>query len=176
MSRGPSGLPRNGKSRNEGEADATTAPQRPENSAEPGPERLATQWHERETKAKRMRPLGFNDQRSPLSRGPSGLPLSGKSGKNRRSTSVETTGHLSVRARLVPGSDQNRLVDIEPTVEELARLRRKATVRKVIVILVVVAMIAALLVPVIVRVVRVPPEPEGILAAHTPIASRRISL
>jgi len=90
--------------------------------------------------------------------------------------SVETTGHLSVRAPLVPGSDQNRLVDIEPTVEELARLRRKATVRKVIVILVVVAMIAALLVPVIVRVVRAPPEPEGILAAQTPIASRRMSL
>ncbi len=81
-----------------------------------------------------------------------------------------------MRALLVPGSDQNRLVDIEPTVEELARLRRKATVRKVIVILVVVAMIAALLVPVIVRVVRVPPESEGILAAQTPIASRRISL
>ncbi len=79
-------------------------------------------------------------------------------------------------AVLVAGSDQNRLVDIEPTVEELARLRRKATVRKVIVILVVVAMIAALLVPVIVRVVRVPPEPEGILAAHTTIASRRMSL
>ncbi len=40
-------------------------------------------------KAKRMRPLGFNDQRSPLSRGPSGLPRSGKSGKNRGSTFVE---------------------------------------------------------------------------------------
>ena len=92
------------------------------------------------------------------------------------STSVETTGHLSLRALLVTRSDQNRLVDIEPTVEELARLRRKATVRKVIVILVVVAMIAALLVPVIVRVVRVPPEPERILAAQTPIASRRMSL
>ncbi len=122
-----------------------------------------------------MRPPSLNAQRTPLSRGPSGLPRSGKSGKRRR-TSVETTGHLSVRALLVPESDQNRLVDIEPTVEELARLRRKATVKKVIVILVVVAMIAALLVPVIVRVVRVPPEPEGILAAHTPIASRRISL
>ncbi len=78
-------------------------------------------------------------------------------------------------ALLVAGSDQNRLVDIEPTIEELARLRRKATVRKVIVILVVVAMIAALLVPVIVRVVRAPPEPERILAAQTPIASRRMS-
>jgi len=76
---------------------------------------------------------------------------------------------------LVAGSDQNRLVDIEPTIEELARLRRRATVRKVIVILVVVAMIAALLVPVIVRVVRAPPEPETILAAQTPIASRRMS-
>jgi hypothetical protein len=30
--------------------------------------------------------------------------------------------------------------------------------------------------PVIVRVVRAPPEPEGILAAQTPIASRRMSL
>jgi len=120
-----------------------------------------------------MRPPRL-DQRTPLSRGPSGLPRSGKSGKRRR-TSVETTGHLSVRALLVPESDQNRLVDIEPTVEELARLRKKATIRKVIVILVVVAMIAALLVPVIVRVVRVPPEPEGILAAQTPIASRRMS-
>jgi hypothetical protein len=28
---------------------------RPENSAEPGPERPATQWQERETKAKRIR-------------------------------------------------------------------------------------------------------------------------
>ena len=37
---------------------------------------------ERETKAKRMRPPGLNDQRTPLSRGPSGLPRSGKSGKN----------------------------------------------------------------------------------------------
>jgi hypothetical protein len=53
---------------------------------------------ERETKAKRMRPPSLNDQRTPLSRGPSGLPRSGKSGKNSSSTSVETTGHLSVRA------------------------------------------------------------------------------
>ncbi len=66
---------------NEGEADATTGPQRPENSAEPGPKRPATQRQERETKAKRMRPPGVNDQRTPLSRGPSGLPRSGKSGK-----------------------------------------------------------------------------------------------
>ncbi len=40
----------------------------------------------------------LNDQRTPLSRGPSGLPRSGKSGRNSGSTSVETTGHLSVRA------------------------------------------------------------------------------
>ncbi len=50
LSRGPSGLPRSGKSGNEGEADATTGPQRPENSAEPGPERPATQWQERKEK------------------------------------------------------------------------------------------------------------------------------
>ncbi len=50
---------------NEGEADATTGRQRAENSAEPGPERPATQWQER---------------------------------KKMGSTSVETTGHLSVRA------------------------------------------------------------------------------
>ncbi len=53
------------KSGNEGEADATTGSQRPENSAGPGPERPATQWQER---------------------------------KKMGSTSVETTGHLSVRA------------------------------------------------------------------------------
>ncbi len=82
----------------EGEADSTNEPQRSENSAEPWPERPATQWQEREPKAKQMRPPGLNDQRGPLSRGPSGLPRSGKSGKNSRSTSVETTGHLSVRA------------------------------------------------------------------------------
>lgn len=64
----------------------------------------------------------------------------------------------------------------EPTVEELARLHRRAAVRKVIVILVVVAMIAALTVPIIVRVVRAPPEPERILAAQTPFASRRMSV
>ncbi len=47
--------------------------------AEPWPDVARSQ--ERETKAKRMRPPGINDQRSPLSRGPSGLPRSGKSGK-----------------------------------------------------------------------------------------------
>ncbi len=39
------------------------------------------------------------------SRGPSGLPRSGKSGKNSSSTSVETTGHLSVRALTTVPSD-----------------------------------------------------------------------
>jgi hypothetical protein len=76
---------------NEGEADATTRRRRSERSAEPGPERPATQWQERETKAKRIRPPGVDDQRGLLSRGPSGLPRSGKSGKNSSSTSVETT-------------------------------------------------------------------------------------
>jgi hypothetical protein len=42
----------------------------------------AAKRHERETKAKRMRPPGLNDQRSPLSRGPSGPPRSGMSGEN----------------------------------------------------------------------------------------------
>jgi hypothetical protein len=42
----------------------------------------AAKRQERKTKAKRMRPPGLNDQRSLLSRGPSGLPRSGKSGKN----------------------------------------------------------------------------------------------
>jgi hypothetical protein len=73
------------KSGNEGEADATTGPQRPENSAEPGPERPATQCQEQKTKAKRIRPPSINDQRTPLSRGPSGLPRSAKSRKRRRS-------------------------------------------------------------------------------------------
>jgi hypothetical protein len=69
---------------NEGEADATTGLLRAEKSAEPGPERPATQWQDRETKAKRMRPLGFYEQRSLLSRGPSGPPRSGKSGKEQQ--------------------------------------------------------------------------------------------
>ncbi len=59
--------------------------------------------------------------------------------------------------------------------EELARLRRKALIKRVIVVAVVIAMIAALLVPIIVRVVRAPSEPEGILADQAPIASRRMS-
>ena len=46
-----------------------------------GPMWPAMKRRERETKAKRMRPPGLNDQRTPLSRGPSGLPRSGKSGK-----------------------------------------------------------------------------------------------
>ena len=46
-----------------------------------GPMWPAPKRRERETKAKRMRPPGLNDQRTPLSRGPSGLPRSGKSGK-----------------------------------------------------------------------------------------------
>jgi hypothetical protein len=44
-----------------------------------------------------MRPPGLNEQRSPLSRGPSGLPRSGKSGKT-EAPPLETTGHLSVGA------------------------------------------------------------------------------
>ncbi len=52
-----------------------------------------------------MQPPDLNDQRTPLSRGPSGLPRSGKSGKNSGSASVETTGDRSVRAlRRVPGA------------------------------------------------------------------------
>jgi hypothetical protein len=65
--------------------------------AEPGPERPATQWQERKTKTKRTRPPSLNDQRTQLSRGPSGLPHSGKSGKRRRN-GCDTTGHLSMRA------------------------------------------------------------------------------
>ena len=63
----------------------------------------------------------------------------------------------------------------EVSQEELARLRRRTTIRRVIVIVVVVAMIATLSVPIIVRVVRAPSEPDGILAAQTQIASRRMS-
>jgi uncharacterized membrane protein YadS len=64
----------------------------------------------------------------------------------------------------------------ELTIEEMARLRRRASIRRAIVIVVVVAMIAALLIPVIVRVVRVPREPDGILAIYTPFESRRMSV
>ena len=39
------------RAENEGEADATSGRQRSENSAEPGPERPATQWQERKRKA-----------------------------------------------------------------------------------------------------------------------------
>ena len=63
----------------------------------------------------------------------------------------------------------------EPGPEEIARLQRKAFTRRMIVIVVVVAMIATLLIPIIVRVVRAPSEPDGILADQAPIASRRMS-
>ena len=66
--------------------------------------------------------------------------------------------------------------DEEPTAEELARLRRKALIRRVIVIAVVVAMIATLVVPIILRVVRAPSEPDGILAAQALIPSRRMTI
>jgi cytochrome c-type biogenesis protein CcmH/NrfG len=77
------------------------------------------------------------------------------------------------RLRPARGRDQNRNVNEEPTVEELARARRRTAVRRMIVVIVVVAIIATLLVPVIVRV-RAPDEPGGIIAAHAPIASRRM--
>ncbi len=64
----------------------------------------------------------------------------------------------------------------EPGPEEIARLQRRTFVRRMIVIVVVIAMIATLLVPIIVRVVRAPSEPDGILAVQTLIASRRIKL
>ena len=59
--------------------------------------------------------------------------------------------------------------------EELARLHRKTVIKRMIVVVVVIAMIATLLVPIIVRVVRAPSEPESILADQAPIASRRMS-
>ncbi len=43
------------KSGSEGEADTTTGLLVAEKSAEPGPERPATQWQERETEAKQSR-------------------------------------------------------------------------------------------------------------------------
>ncbi len=46
-----------------------------------GPTWPAPKRRERETKAKRMRPAVLNEQTTPLIRGPSGLPRSGKSGK-----------------------------------------------------------------------------------------------
>jgi len=63
----------------------------------------------------------------------------------------------------------------EPSPEELARIRRRTLIKRAIVVLVVIAMIATLLVPIIVRVVRAPSEPDGILADTAPIASRRMS-
>ena len=64
--------------------------------------------------------------------------------------------------------------DDELTPEELAAIRRRTFVRRVIVIVVVIAMIATLVVPVIVRVVRQPTEPEGILAVQPLAASNRM--
>ncbi len=58
--------------------------------------------------------------------------------------------------------------------EELARRRRRVVTRRVVVLLVVVAMVATLVVPVIVRVVRAPPEPDHIVAIHGPSESRRM--
>jgi hypothetical protein len=60
--------------------------------------------------------------------------------------------------------------------EEEARLRRRSFTRKVIVIIVVVVMVVTLVVPLIVRVVRAPSEPDGIVAVHTPSGSRRMTL
>lgn len=62
----------------------------------------------------------------------------------------------------------------EPTAEELARLRRRDVTRRVVVLLVVVAMIATLVVPVIVRVVRTPAEPDRIVAVYALSESRRM--
>lgn len=60
--------------------------------------------------------------------------------------------------------------------EEKARLRRRSLIRKVIVIIVVVVMVVTLVVPLIVRVVRAPSEPDGIVAVHAPSGSRRMSI
>jgi hypothetical protein len=62
----------------------------------------------------------------------------------------------------------------ELSAEELARLRRRVVVRRVVVLLVVVAMVATLVVPVIVRVVRAPAEPDRIVAVYGPSESRRM--
>jgi len=62
----------------------------------------------------------------------------------------------------------------ELTDEEVARLERRSRVRKLVVILVVVAMIATLVVPLIVRRVTTPREPDGIVAVHAPSVSRRM--
>jgi hypothetical protein len=66
--------------------------------------------------------------------------------------------------------------DDELTVEDLARLRRRSIVRRVIVILVVIAMVATLVVPLVVRVVRTPAEPEGIVAIRPTIARDRMTV
>jgi len=62
----------------------------------------------------------------------------------------------------------------EMTEEELARLQRRSLVRRVVVIAVVVAMIATLVVPLIVRTVTTPSEPDGVVAVHAPFVSRRM--
>lgn len=62
--------------------------------------------------------------------------------------------------------DEQHLFDEELTPEELSERRRKQRIRRAIVIVVVIAMIAALAVPVIVRVVKVSNEPDGIVAQH----------
>jgi hypothetical protein len=64
--------------------------------------------------------------------------------------------------------------DDERTAEELARLRRRDRIRRLVVIIVVVAMIVALVVPLIVRTVRRPSAPDGIVALHAPVESRRM--
>jgi hypothetical protein len=66
--------------------------------------------------------------------------------------------------------------DDELTAEDLARLHRRSIARRVIVILVVIAMVATLIVPVIVRVVRTPAEPKGIVAIRLPIPRDRMTV
>lgn len=66
--------------------------------------------------------------------------------------------------------------DDQLTAEELARLRRRTILRRLIVILVVVAMVATLVVPVVVRVVRTPAEPEGVVAFRAPPAADRMTV
>ncbi len=56
------------------------------------------------------------------------------------------------------------VMDEELTPEEIAQLRRRRFVRAAIVIAIVVAMVATLLFPIIVRIVRTPPEPETVIA------------
>ena len=66
--------------------------------------------------------------------------------------------------------------DDEFTSEELAALRRRTLVRRVIVIVVVIAMVVTLVVPLIIRVVRQPDEPGGVVAVHAPNASNRMAI